>query len=295
MAFTVQDFDDMLKILEARPEWRRKMVRVLFPEIDLAKALQELAEESKLTQAALRRLEETMSRFAIGQQRLETDVTVLKQDMTGLKQDVTVLKQDVTVLKQDVTVLKQDVTVLKEDVSVLKQDVTVLKQDVTVLKQDVKEIKRDVGSLKGKSQETYYRDQANGVFGRYLRSGRTYTSEVADQLYDALKRGLISENEIEQVLAVDLIWAGEERENRTRVILLMEASWLAEINDVSRAVMRTEVLQRLGLFALPVVGGEKWAEDALQLARQQCVVITTEGRIDGESWRAAWAKYQPLV
>jgi hypothetical protein len=246
MAFTVQDFDDMLTILEARPDWRRKMVRVLFPEIDVAKALQELAEESKLTQAALRRLEETMNRFAIGQQRLETDVTVLKQD-------------------------------------------------VTVLKQDAKEIKRDVGSLKGKSQEAYYRGQANGVFGRYLRNGRNYTSEVADQLYDALKRGLISENEIEQVLAVDLIWAGEERESKTRVILLMEASWLAEINDVSRAVMRAEVLQRIGLFVLPVVGGEKWAEDALQLAHQQSVVITTEGRIDSESWRAAWAKYQPLI
>lgn len=44
MAFTVNDFEDLLKIIEAQPEWRSRLRRALFPEIDVPKALQSLAE-----------------------------------------------------------------------------------------------------------------------------------------------------------------------------------------------------------------------------------------------------------
>lgn len=257
MAFTVQDFDDMLKILDARPEWRRKMVRALFPEIDVAKALQELAEESQRTQAALQRLEKLFERLAIGQEHL----------------------------RDDADTLKSDVSVLKSDVSVLKSDVSVLKSDVTTIKMDMRD-------LKGRSQESYYLDKADAIFGRYLRKGQKMTHEVADLLYEAQQKGQVTETEYDQVLAADLIWGGETRQTKQRVLLVMEASWLAEVSDVMRVIARAGVLRKIGLPALPLVGGQEWTDEALQLARDEHVVITSNGSILAESWQAALAHLQ---
>jgi hypothetical protein len=271
MGFTVQDFDDMLHILEARPEWRRKMVRALFPEIDVPKALQELAEESKRTQAALQRLEALFDRLAIGQERLRSDVDILKTDVAVLKTDVAVLKTDVAVLKTDVAVLKTDVAVLKSDMSVVKSDVR---------------------TLKGRSQEGFYLDRADSIFGRYLRKGQKMAHEVADLLDEAQQKGQVTEAEYDQVLAADLLWGGETRKTKQQVLLVMEASWLAEVNDVTRAVARAAVLRKIGLPALPIVGGQEWTDNALQLARDQHVIITSNGSIVAESWQAALAQLQ---
>jgi len=151
-------------------------------------------------------------------------------------------------------------------------------------------LKRDSANLKGKAQEQTYHNKADAIFGRYLRNGRKAGSWVADHLYAALLDEKVSEAEVEQVLAADLLWIGEERQTKTQLVLVMEASWLAEANDVERALKRAAVLERIGLHALPVVGGEEWTQDATTLARTHHVVVTMNGYIDKDSWQAAWSK-----
>ena len=238
MPFTVNDFEDLLKIIETKPEWRGQLRRALFPEIDVPKALQMLAESQVQTNALLKRLDARVERLEIGQEQL-------------------------------------------------KQDVGVLKQDVGVLKQDVGVLKRDMKSLKGKAQEQTYHNKADAIFGRYLRNGRKAANQVADLLYDNLENGQVSEAELTQVLAADLLWAGEERQTKLPLILVMEASWLAESNDVERAATRAAILRRIGLNALAIVGGEEWTDTAREQARSAGVVTTTNGSIDAESWRTA--------
>ncbi|MFN8494378.1 MAG: hypothetical protein U0350_42655 [Caldilineaceae bacterium] len=85
----------------------------------------------------------------------------------------------------------------------------------------------------------------------------------------------------------DLLWTGEERQTKRPLILVMEASWLAETNDVERAATRAAILRRIGLNALAVVGGEEWTDAARQEARREGVVTTTNGAIDPESWQFA--------
>jgi len=222
MSFTVTDFEDLLKIIEARPEWRSRLRRALFPEIDVPKALQALAEAQLRTEATLQRLE-------VGQKEL-------KQDVSGLK--------------------------------------------------------RDVGILKGRSQEQDYYNKATSIFGRYLRKGHDASEAVADQLHEALQDGRITDAEYRQVLATDLLWGGEERQTKHPLILAMEASWLAETSDVVRAQTRANVLQRLGLTALAVVGGAQWTDAATELARAEHIVRITDRSIDPDSWQAAWSNVQ---
>lgn len=227
MSFTVHDFEDLLKIMEAKPEWRSRLQRALFSEIDLPKAFQTLAVSQAEMSSLLKRMDARVERLEIGQEQLKQDVGVLK---------------------------------------------------------------RDTATLKGRPLEQTYVNKAAAIFGRYLRNGRTAANLIADQLYTALSEEKVSEAEVDQVLTSDLLWIGEERQSKTQLVLVMEASWLAEANDVERALKRAVVLERIGLRTLPVVGGEEWTQAATTLARTHNVVMTMNGYIDKESWQAAWSQ-----
>lgn len=145
----------------------------------------------------------------------------------------------------------------------------------------------DVRYLKDNSQEQKYRNMAAGLFGRYIKNGRDATNRVADELYEALAAGTISESEITQVLAADLLWGGQLRPSQEPIVIVMEASWLAEVHDVERAAQRCEILRRIGIASLAVVGGQEWAANAADLAEQLRVVTTQNGHIDHPSWERA--------
>ncbi len=229
--FTFSDFEELVHIIDSRPEWRQRLKRALFPETDLEIALRELAESG-------RHLDAVIAKLSIGQDQLKQDVSVLKQDMTEVKYELRTLQ-------------------------------------------------KGVGTLKGNSHEEYYRQRADGIFGKYIRNGRNATSQVADKLYEGLKEGVLSENDVDQVLAADLLWSGETREGRKSVLLVLEASWRAEMNDVTRAAQRAGVLKRIGYAALPMVAGKQWDPEALEQAFEQGVITTQNGHIDRESWNHA--------
>ena len=52
------------------------------------------------------------------------------------------------------------------------------------------------------------------------------------------------------------------------------------------------MLQRIGLNALAVVGGEEWTVAATELARAEHVVRITNRYIDPDSWQSAWLNVQ---
>jgi hypothetical protein len=96
MAFTVNDFRDLLEILRTMPEWKEALRRELLGE--------EILELPRLVRELIKAVEEMSKRLY----RVEQDVEVLKADVEVLKADVGVLKEDVEVLKADVATLKGD-------------------------------------------------------------------------------------------------------------------------------------------------------------------------------------------
>jgi hypothetical protein len=96
MAFTVNDFRDLLEILRTMPEWKEALRRELLGE--------EILELPRLVRELIKAVEEMSKRLY----RVEQDVEVLKADVEVLKADVGVLKADVEVLKADVATLKGD-------------------------------------------------------------------------------------------------------------------------------------------------------------------------------------------
>lgn len=101
MAFTVNEFRDLLEILRTKPEWKEALRREMLGE--------EILSLPGLMRDLIRVVEEMNKRLY----RVEQDVEVLKTDIAVLKTDVAELKTDVAKLKTSVVVLQTDVASLK--------------------------------------------------------------------------------------------------------------------------------------------------------------------------------------
>src|SRR5919109_1129023 len=94
-----------------------------------------------------------------------------------------------------------------------------------------------------------YRERAAAIFGRLMAQRYDATNQVADQLQEARRSGLISDRQSQEGLAADLLWGGHIREGRQAIVLVLEAFWTVETADVRRAASRVAVLRRAGFKA----------------------------------------------
>ena len=226
MAFTIEDFQDLLEILRTKPEWKEALRREL------------LGEELLALPGLVRDLIKAIAE--------------MNQRLYRLEQKVEALEADVGVLKADVSVLKADVDVLKTDVSVLKADVDVLKADVGVLK-------TDVAALKGDSLERKYRERPFIYFRRILRKPKTLTDqELDDLLSKAQADGVLTEAEVDEISLLDAVVRGQRATDGQIAYLAVEISVKIDEHDVDRAVKRSRLLEKIpGVRAIPVVAGEQ--------------------------------------
>jgi 2-methylisocitrate lyase-like PEP mutase family enzyme len=145
----------------------------------------------------------------------------------------------------------------------------------------------ELKDLKERAHEDFYRQRIGSIFSLYLRKGSEATDWLGDLLHEKVSEGAITAVEMKQVMAADLLWAAETRETKRRIVIAMEASWLAEENDLERAITRAAILRRAGVDALAMVGGHEWVDTLKARAWQANVITTSNGRLDDESWLKA--------
>jgi uncharacterized protein YoxC len=240
--YPLLNFADIVRALKKHPEWLEELRKLILTT--------ELLELPKKVDELLRRV-------------------------SKLEEDVGVLKQDVAVLKQDVAVLKQDVEILKRDVALLKRDVELLKQDVAGLKRDMQYVKGELGRLKGREFERTVREKYYAYFGRLLRRSKLVTFETVLPLIDDFEeKGLITEEERESLLNLDLIVRGQIKSTRKEVVIAVEISYSLHETDILRALERANVLARvLSEEVIPVVVAAEAKEDIQQFADSHGVLL----------------------
>jgi len=260
MSITVKDFPDLIQIINAHPEWRERLRKALFPDIDLSKSLRdlhrslrELAEEQKLTQQALR----------------------------GLTGRVDGLETRVERGFDEASKERQHINVRLDEASRDRRRIEAR------MDKGFKSVKRDMGVLKGDSYESGIQNNAAAIFGICIRRGKNARESISEQLYEALETGAISEDELVQVMAADLLWGGKGRTAGRDIVLVTEVSWYAEEGDLKRAVERAGILASIGVEALPVVAGKEWAEGLPEQAIERGAVIVRDKRVDRTSWQKA--------
>ena len=292
MDLTIETAHDLIRIINAYPQWRKQVRESLFPEIDLPKAFQELADAQRRTEQSIRELSQA-------QRRTEQTVRELSQTVKEMASDIRKLQ---VVVKHDTTRLAridkkmveagQERQAIRDDLEVVRRGQEDLRRGQEDLRRGQDELKRNQNDLRGQSYEQKIRDRADTIFGYFLRRGRKMRNEIAEILLEAEEKGQISEQEHEHVLASDLLWGGKLKSSKEELFLVVEVSWLAEEHDLEGAYNRANILRSIGFESLPVVAAIHWTTELSKEALDLGIVIVTDMRLDKASWQAALA---PMV
>jgi hypothetical protein len=165
------------------------------------------------------------------------------------------------------------------------------------LERDVADLKNDVGRLKGMSKEISFRQKAGAYLGVLLRGGRDASELVNKILDEAEAEGLITPQEADYVRAADLLWVGTVKRGKfagQKLIIVAEISWVANEEDVERAIERAQILRKAKAWAVPFVVGEEWvSQEVKEKALQRFVFCAENGRIEPE--RSDWGNVERVL
>jgi chaperonin cofactor prefoldin len=218
----------------------------------------------------------------------EARALLLSEDLLNLPPKFDRLEKKVDRLEEDFSKLRDDVNKLRDDVNKLIDRVDRIENRVDRLEKKVDKLEKDVAYLKGSDRERWYRDRAHAIFGRVILKGRPFEEKAAEILWEACKKGQISKEERDEVLSADLLWGGE-REGEF-VVLVVEVSFTISQDDVERAKKRAEILRKLGVLAIPVVGGVEIGKDVMR----DDVVCIVDGKFSDEEFEKLFAKLHQL-
>lgn len=240
MAFTIQDFHDLVALLEQHPEWRADLRRLVLTEevLTLPQAVRELTE-------AQRRTEQRVAELAEAQRRTEQRIEELTEAQRRTEQRVAELAAA---------------------------------QYRT--EQRIGRLQTDVGDLKGIVLEERYHRRAASYFSRLIQGTHVVSgNELASLLQDAVARGLLSEEGAEEIGWADVVVRGQQRLDGAEAYLVVEVSWGVGTSDVERAARRAALLAQIGVQTLPVVAGEHITDEAAELSRAMRVWQVFNGRM----------------
>jgi hypothetical protein len=303
MAFTVEDFEDMLRILERNPEWQERMRRAILsrellelPERLLA-LVQQLIESDARNSAQIAELTRTVQRH---DEAIATLIqTVQRHNEILLRHDELIAELIQTVQRHDALITELIQTVQRQGEQIAELTRTVQRHDAliaeliqTVQRHDeqIAELVQVVRELAEAQRRTEARlerleNRLEGEIGR--QSGERYEREVVasapvffyggqggglgnpmvqDQLRQWLQPLFEQGVEISQLanpFRADIIWWKGDR------VMVVEVGIKVSRDDVNRAAARAELLRRAGVNATPAVIGEEWGLPDVQALAQQ--------------------------
>ncbi len=264
MPFEVQDYLELIRLLQERPEWRAELRRLLLTEelLGLPGLVRELVEAQRRTEERVGRVEERVS-------RIEEYIAALAEAQHRTEERVGRVEEHVAALAE-----AQRQT--QEQVQKLTSTVSLLAEQVRSLVEAQKHTDDTVGGLKGRMLELTYQNKAAAYFGPLLRRPRVVDLGA---LLETLEAHL-SPEEFRDVLQLDLLVSGKPRlpSEAPEVLLAVEISAVIDERDIERALRRSALLRRAGFRVIPVVAGERATLGAEDEARTHHVVMVQDGR-----------------
>ncbi len=294
MPFDVRDFHDLVRLLEAHPDWRAELRRLILSEelLRLPEIVRDLAEAQARTQRQLeeltRRLEELTARIeglaarvealAEAQAKTEERVGRLEERVSQVEDRLGRVEDALARLAEAQAKTEERVARLEEAVARLTEAQAHTEAVLQALIGRVDRLEIRVGRLEGRDLERYYRERAPAIFGQagFSRVRVVPIEEVAGQLDDMEEQGLIGPEDRLRLLRTDL-FVRARREGR-EIWLAVEVSATVDNQDVERAVKSAELLARFfGVEAQAVVAGHRVLPAAEELGQRRNVLVITDG------------------
>ena len=255
VAFTVDDFQDLVSLLEQRPEWRSALRRLVLSDelLELPGIVQGLAR-------AIAELRATVAGLAEAQRRTEAVVAQLAEAQRHTDAGLAELR-GVVAETQRRTDARLDRIESRMDEFAVEQ----------------RRMGDDVATLKGESVERRYREHAGSYFQAVVRRPVALTNQALVDLLDPEDGSSpFTAAERSDVLNADVIVRGRRYEDGQEVYLVVEVSAGIGPSDVNRAVRRAGLLSRIRP-AIAVVAGDRVLPDAARAADEHGVWRLTDG------------------
>ncbi|MFN0146998.1 MAG: hypothetical protein ACKVT1_10825 [Dehalococcoidia bacterium] len=242
MAFSVSDYQDLLALFRAHPEWRAEFTREV------------LDEEFH---------------------RLPALVLQNSADIRQLREVVAQNSADIRELREIVAQNSADIRELKEVVAQNSAAIRELAISVESLVLESRAARNDLSKLKGDNLEFWFRAHPQSVAMGRLRKIRLVDINDLVDFTEVVESGTLSKAQARGLADLDLLIGGREgRGDESRdAFLAVEVSETIDAYDVTRASERAETLRTLGFNAYGVVAGRGIGDSASGLAERLGVEV----------------------
>lgn len=292
MAFTVQDFEDLVRLLELHPEWRAQLRRLLLTEEllvmpeRLARVEQLLVEQAGQLQE-LRRIAEEHTRQLEALRHIVEGHTQELRELRAIAEEHTRQVQEHTRQLQEHTKELQELRRIVEEhtrqLLALTREVGELREAVRVLEERLDRLSQRVDATLGQVFELRAQQRLSSWLGRLVRGMRVRPPGEWEQEF----RARLGDEAFDRLLDADLLVRGRLRNDDAREVwLVVEVSWVIDLRDVDRVLEWATLLRSAGLTAVPVVLGSRLTDEARLLAQRDGVLVVEadEQAVRSEGW-----------
>jgi archaellum component FlaC len=266
MAFTVEDFHDLVRLLELHPEWRAELRRLVLSEEYLS--VPERLAHLDLEVAEIRKEIVEVRREIAG---IHEEIARINGEIARINQEIARINQEIARINQEIAQIHEEIAQIHGEIAQIHGEIAQIHKEIAEIQRDIKVLKVDVGSLKGLVLESRFRERAPAYLGRWMRRARVYSyQELADLLDEAADAGRLTPEEREDLMHTDLVARARRREDGEEVHVVAEVSWFVDLHDIERLTRRAATLQRaLGGAVVPLVAGCGISPEAAQQVKRQ--------------------------
>ena len=257
----ISDIQDLVRILEQRPEWRSELQRIL------------LTQELMETPARLNRLTETV-------EKLSATVDTLSQNVAGLTEAGSVLQQHAEAtnrwldsIESRLDNIEGGLDKLEDTVAALVQHAEATNRRLDSIDTTIKRLDGSVGDLKGHFASLSARENAV-VITTLLDFEWRRTLELHEPVVfwqTAQRQGLtegVSYGDKRSFWEADVIIEALTDDGQNCYIVV-EASYTADSRDTNRAIRNAEFLTRFtGVRSFPAIASTRIDNDIADLVKE---------------------------
>lgn len=264
MPFSVEDFHDLVRLLEAHPDWQRELRRLVLTDellqlpvhmqqvddrIDrLTEAIRGLAARQERTDERLDALATRVADLAAAQQRTEARLA----ELAAAQQRTEALLEELAAAQQRTEARLEELAAAQQRTEARLEELAVALHRTTIR----------LDALSGDTLELRFRERGPSMLGRngFSRPRVLTDADWVSYLDDALEAGTISSADRAELLLVDA--AVRTRDAEGEVWLVVEVSSTVDVHDVDRAKRRAALLRPMTGRVRPAVAGRAFTAGA---------------------------------
>jgi hypothetical protein len=255
MAFTVEDFEDLIKLLGQHPEWRTELRRHVLSEdlIELPALVRQLVEAQARGEARLERVEDRLERVEGRLERVENRLERVEARLDGV-----------------------DATLARLADAQFRTETALAELSAWAGRTETR-----LGDMDGKLLELDFERKGPAYLGPIARRLRIIPfGPLADLLDEAIDDGRMTDDDRAAIMHTDAVFSGRRRQDGEDIYLVVEVSGGIAMHDVERAVERAALLEKLGRPVVPVVAGRRINDEVALLAYERGVWTALGGLLN---------------